>query len=313
MKCRIVHSTLIFLLAFVANGQEFNKKGTSGFTFLNIPATARTAALGETSISLLESGAGGAFLNPATLGFARAEHHATFSYAPWFVEMKHYAASYAVQTEAGVFALSAVAMDYGSFVRTEKIPGQREFVSKGTFSAKASALGVTYANRLTDRFAFGLTLKYVSERIDVFEVSNVVLDGGVLYDTGFESLRIAASLQNFGTNAQYRNDPFKMPSSVRLGASMELLGNRNSDLMITGLVEALHPNDGEEHLNTGVEVWFLQQFALRGGYKFFYDEDSFSAGLGIHPSIGMPLGFDIAVTDHGRLGTVVRFTLEIGM
>ena len=38
------------------------------------------------------------------------------------------------------------------------------------------------------------------------QASNILFDGGVIYKTGFSSLRIAATIQNFGTNSKFINE-----------------------------------------------------------------------------------------------------------
>jgi len=133
----------------------------------------------------------------------------------------------------------------------------------------------------------------------------------VLYYTGLGSLRIGASIQNFGVETKYINDPFKMPSVLKLGIASELIGNMQSEIRVTGIVEALHPNDGDERLNAGLEVGWKNMVMLRGGYKFFYDEETWSLGVGVTPSTQIPVGVDFSYADYGRLGNILRFTLNL--
>jgi len=50
---------------------------------------------------------------------------------------------------------------------------------------------------------------------------------------------------------------------------------------------------------------------LRGGYKFFYDEETWSLGVGVTPSTQIPVGVDFSYADYGRLGNILRFTLNL--
>ncbi len=295
--------------------QDFKRTATTGFVFLEIPVSARSAALGEAAVALSDLGAEGVFVNPATVGFAPETHSASFSYSPWFAEIAHLGASYAYHSPLGVFALSAVVMDYGSMDRYIRIPGSRSFESSGTFTAQSAAYGLTYSKQLTDRFSFGLTLKYVHETIDSYRATNVVFDGGVLYYTGFSSLRLAAAIQNFGTDAKFINDAFKMPALLRLGVAMEVLGSMKTDSRLTALVEAIHPSDADERINVGMEFVWMKMISLRGGYKFLYDEESYSFGIGLsgREALSVPVAFNFAVSDYGRLGTILRFSLEAGL
>ncbi len=302
---------LLFIIQSLTVAQDFKKTATAGFVFLQLPVTARSAALGESSVSLADMGVSSVFSNPAGMGFNERQHSFTVSYSPWIAEIKHYAAAYSYNTDFGVFALSAVAVDYGTMQKTKRTAGQKVYDVLGTFSANAMALGLSYSRALTDKFSFGLTVKYVREGIDNYAATNVLFDGGVLYYTGLGSLRIGASIQNFGVETKYINDPFKMPSVLKLGMASELIGNMQSEIRVTGIVEALHPNDGDERLNAGLEVGWKNMVMLRGGYKFFYDEETWSFGVGVTPSTQIPVGVDFSYADYGRLGNILRFTLNL--
>lgn len=292
--------------------QDFKKTATSGFTFLQIPVSARTAALGESSIALSDMNSQGIFNNPAIMGFTDQTHSLSASYSNWFAEIKNYAISYSFNSDLGVLGVGAIILDYGSMPRTSISSGQKVYEISGTFNANSVAVLLSYSKMLTDRFSFGINLKYAQEKIDIYSADNVMFDGGVLYYTGLGSFRIAATIQNFGTNTKFINDEFKMPSMLRLGVAGEILGDFNSEYRITLLGEALHPNDGEEKVNIGTELSWQNILTLRAGYKFFYDEESYSFGVGLNPKLSLPMTFDFAFADYGRLGNILRFTLQLG-
>lgn len=306
---------IIILVLFSASmfAQEFKKNGTSGFTFLEVPATARTAALGETSIALSDMNSDAVFSNPAALGFTQLQQSVGFSYSTWLADIKNYATSYAFNSPVGVFALGAVVFDYGTMPRTMKIPGQRMYEVRGSFTAAAMAIGLSYSKMLTDRFAFGVTAKYANEKIDSYSAYNFLFDGGVLYYTGLSSLRIAASIQNFGIDAKFIENSVKMPSWLRLGMAAEVLGDYNSEYRVTTSVEMVHARDADERINSSAELAWRNTIILRGGYKFFYDEESYSFGVGLNPHLTTPVALDFAYSDYGRLGNILRFTLQLGL
>ncbi len=305
-------ASILVLASTLVQAQEFKKTATAGFIFLEVPASARTAALGEASLALTDENSAAVFNNPAALGFTGQEQSFSASYAPWFAEIKNYSSSFAVKTDAGVIGVGLVLFDYGSMPRTVVATNQQVYDVVGTFNANAMALGVTYSRMLTDQFSFGTTIKFVQERIDVYKASNVVLDAGVLYNTGLGTLRIAAAVQNFGVNAKFINDEFKMPAVFKLGAAVEAFGSAASDHRLTLMAEARHPNDGNEKVNIGSEYSWQNTIALRAGYKFFYDEESYSIGVGVNPHLPMPVTLDLAYSDYGRLGTILRMTLQVG-
>ena len=293
--------------------QDFKKTATAGFTFLEIPVTARTAALGESSIALSDMNSQGIFTNPASVGFTELTHSFSASYSSWFADIKHYASSYSFKSDVGIFVAGVVMLDYGSMPRTVAGGGQRVYNVIGSFNANSISFGLGYSKMLTDRFSFGLVAKYVEEKIDIYKANNLLLDGGVLYYTGLGSLRIAASLQNFGTNSKFIADEFKMPIMLRLGAATEIVGQKDSEYRITLLAEALHPTDADERINFGTEISWNEIIILRAGYKFFYDEETYSFGLGINPGLSLPVSADFSFADYGRLGNTLRFTLQLGL
>lgn len=302
----------LFVSSFVF-AQDFKKTATAGFAFLEIPVTARTAALGESSIALSDMNSQGIFTNPASIGFTELTHSFSASYSGWFADIKHYASSYSFKSDLGVFAVGVIMLDYGSMPRTVAGGGQRVYNILGSFDANSVSLGLGFSKMLTDRFSFGLVAKYVEEKIDVYKANNFLLDGGVLYYTGLGSLRIAASLQNFGTNSKFIADEFKMPIMLRLGAAAELIGQKESEYRITLIAEALHPTDADERVNIGTEIGWNEMIILRAGYKFFYDEETFSFGVGLNPGLSLPVIADFSFVDYGRLGNVLRFTLQLGL
>lgn len=309
MKRLLIISLL--LLSQLTMASDFKKTGTAGFTFLELPVTARHAALGESSIALSDMNSTAVFSNPASLGFSSMPHSFSASYAPWIADINHFAASYAITTDAGAFALSSTFVDYGTMPRTVKLSGQKVYETIGEFTASSVSLGLTYSKRLTDKFSFGTTLKYVNEKIDSYSATNVLFDGGILFYTGLGSLRIAAALQNFGTDARFKNSTFKMPAVFRLGLAGEVF--RNDYTRVTLITEALHPTDSDEKLNFGAEVEFSKLIVLRGGYKVGYDEENLSFGVGLIAPNDYPVGVDFSYTDFGRLGNILRFTLQAGI
>lgn len=301
------------LLPFIGTAQEFKKTATAGFVFLEVPSTSRNAAMGESGLALADEHSSAVFNNPASMGFTQYEQSFSASYAPWIADIKNYASSFAYKTDAGVFAVGLVLFDYGSMPRTQVAQDKQVFDVVGTFNAKSMAVGASYSKMLTNQFSFGTTLKYVNEQIDIYSASNIVLDAGVLYYTGLGSLRMAAAMQNFGTNAKFINDEFKMPAVFKLGLAGEVIGDMDSEHRLTLSVEARHPNDSNEKMSVGAEYCWNKSVALRGGYKFLYDEESYSVGIGIDPQLPMPVMIDVAYADYGRFNTILRMTVHVGM
>jgi len=307
----------IFLTFFICSlflqAQDFKKTATAGFVFLEIPVTARSAALGDASIALPDLNSDAVFSNPAVLGFNKNTFNGATSYSSWIADTKHSALSASYATPIGVFGLGIDYLDYGTMPRTIKTSSRDVYIEDGTFGASDIAIGLSFSQKLTDKFSFGVTGKYVREAIDSYSASNFLFDGGVLYYTGFSSLRIAATIQNFGVNTKFRNEEFVMPSVLKLGLAMEVFETADAEYRLTAIAEALHPRDADERLIAGLEASWRNTVTIRGGYKFFYDEETYSFGVGINPNLSVPVSADFSYSDYGRLGNFLRFTLQLGI
>ncbi|MGQ9560803.1 MAG: PorV/PorQ family protein [Candidatus Oleimicrobiaceae bacterium] len=310
----LVIFSVVFIWQLGTAHAQFRKVGTTGYVFLEIPVSARMAAMGESFLAMTDAGADALFTNPGLLGFARGRHHLQATHADYLANIQHQAFGYAALLgNLGAFGVSLNRLDVGEMIGTVNAdpnnPGGR-YIITGTFDSDALAVGLTYARRLTDRFSFGTTLRYVRERIATFESTNVLLDAGMVYLTGWRSLRIGGYVQSFGVDSKYIGDTFKMPTIFRLGVASEVLGSTDGPTRLTLTAEALHPSDYTERLHLGGEYWFQNFLAVRGGYKCNYDEEGWTAGVGLRwKTGGGALGLDMAYTGYGRLGSVSRFTL----
>lgn len=319
MKCAMHRPVLALLLAVavVIPGQaQFRKVGTAGYTFLEIPVTARVAALGDVGVALADVGPEALFVNPALLAHLGGMRALSVSYAPYLAETSHQACALALRLPGrmGVCGLGINRLDLGEMVETVNAdidnPGGA-YIVRGTYSAEALAIGLSYAHQATAWFSYGLTLRYVRERIAVYSSDNVLVDLGMVYTTGFRSLRLGGYVQNFGVDSRYIGDSFKMPMVFRLGAAMELLGSTSSQYRLTLAADALHPSDYSERLHVGAECWLADLVALRTGYKFNYDEEGLALGFGVKKRTGRGLlCFDLAHTDYHRLQSVLRVSFS---
>ena len=317
MGIRTVHIILVVLLAcglqVSVNAQDFSKVGTAGFVFLEIPVSARYQALGETGISLTDMGAEGLFVNPALITYSENPVSLSATYANWYVETDHMAAGMTYRWPGvGTLGLSLMHFNFGEITKTRNptINDVGSYINLGTYTAGAYAAGLSYARRLTDQFSVGATIKYVREDIDIYSADNFVADIGFIYLLGFENLRLGAFLQNFGLESVYANEKFRMPQMLKFGMSGELLGDLTNPERLTLSVEMIHPSDANERIHLGMEGVLLNSVFLRAGYKFGYDNEDITLGLGLQFVVAMKkFRLDFAYMSHEYLDNTFRYTL----
>jgi hypothetical protein len=313
------------------------KYAQAGMPFLKIDVGSRVGMAG-TQLGYLGD-AESQFFNPA--GMAAVERFdASASMSNWIADIKHYgvAAAYNAGT-LGVFGISAIWMDYGEFRETIPYVGEdptslnKGYVDVGTFTISEYAVGVSYARPITSQFYVGGQMKYAKQDLGNItiedeitgqpvdranSVNNLVLDFGTIYYPGWKDLRFGVSLRNFANQSDYYNQRFELPLTYDVGIAMDLLKlNQSSDMVIsdhnlTLALDWVHPRDYEERLHVGLQYSFLETFYLRGGYKFQYDEEGLTAGVGFRKDVsGTGLKVDFVYQDFGIFDNVTRLSVGV--
>ena len=297
------------------------RAGTSSAQFLKIGVGARAAGLGDAFVAISDD-ASALYWNPAGLALLPGSQ-IHFTHTRWPAEIEYEF----VGLTKNLAGLGAIGLSLASLhmddmaVTTEYRPhGTGEYFSFGDFLG-----AVSYARRLTDRFSFGITLKYVQEDLAELTTRGWVVDMGTYYRTGFKSLRIAANLANFGPNLRpggsyvglneqgqevtRRYEAFAPPTVFRLGTAMDFLENDAQKLTVCFAMN--HPVDNAENASLGVEYQFLKVLSARLGYKFNYDEEKFTVGAGLElPLWTSNMRVDYAYTDFGILEAAHRFSFD---
>lgn len=301
---------------------EIERVGQAGWQFLKLNGDARQAALGGAFGALDGSGANAVFGNPAALAGIDGVDVA-LNRTEWIADIGHSSAAVAKDFGAlGVVAVSVAALNYGDMVETANVPlggGRTEAVLTGnTFGASDLAAGASYARQITDRLAVGGSARFVREQIAEVSMSNWSLDFGTQFYTGYRSLRIAFSARNFGPDSRFvdyseelQAEPVdvRMPVEFRFGTAMDF--SAGSAGVLTLASGAYQPSDGPPKVDLGAEYLVADVFALRGGYRFNYDEQSLTLGAGLAYSVAGYLGqVDYAYLGFGALGNAHAFSVR---
>jgi hypothetical protein len=329
----------VFSLLFAlqsAQGEGFSKVGTTAAQFLKIEVGARAVGMGGAFVAQADDGTA-LYWNPA--GLTRIDGIAlSATHVRWLADLTHSFVGLGIPLRGqGALGLSATFLGSPEteITTVEEPDGIGEY-----FGYSSLAVGLSYARALTDRFSVGLTGKYIQENAFNESASTVALDVGTLLRTNFFGTRIGMCLSNFGggmklegrdliakgdvdpnipgnpdSEARLQTETWPLPMSFRVGAASDLVGTEDSPWFsrshrATIAADATHPNDGPERINAGIEYSWRGLLALRTGYKFGYDEQSWTAGGGL--SLGSPsrrIRFDYALGDFGVLQKVHRFSL----
>jgi len=330
-KFSILSTFMFLLLGNLSFGQGVSYVGTSVANFLKIGLSAKAVAIAESDLNSIED-ASVLYLNPATI--SRFENSSvSFSYIQWLVQSQLSYFAFNLPTELGSFGLDIVYFGSGDIMETTLL---RQDGTGRIVSASDVSIGLAYARNLTDRFSVGLKVKYITEHLASVSSSTFAFDVGSVFETSIlNRLKIGITLSNFGGSLRFEGNDllvtqtvpgsttnkqipailqtysWDLPLLFRIGVSTNVLDYSNYKVRLSYML--IDSRDYNVRHNIGLSMNLYDLFTLRGGYRFNYDEATFSAGFGIKTKtdfLGEVL-FDYAFTDFGRLKGINQFTLSI--
>ncbi|MGE5497282.1 MAG: PorV/PorQ family protein [Syntrophothermus sp.] len=330
----------LIILTSVTEAQLFRditKVGTTAAQFLKVGAGARAMAMGG-AYTAVSDDIYAAYWNPAGIAGSEGNGQAAFNHTSWLADITYdYAAGSLTSPEMGtIFAtLTSLGVPEDK-VRTFDYPeGDGRY-----WNASSIAIGAGFARKLTDRFSIGFQAKYIQENIWNTSATGFALDVGTYYVTPFNDLVIGASISNFGSkmkldgrDIQFNNDPngtsnsgpnnipslyemdqYDIPLMFKIGLSMDVVKSRF--FRVKAAVDANHPNDNNEYVNTGLELAYDNMLFVRGGYRALFLNESeqsytFGGGLNYEVTPGLKVVFNYAYANYGRLKNIQYIDLGI--
>jgi hypothetical protein len=298
---------LVLLSAVTTAG---NRSGTVTGQFLKLPVSARAAAMGNALVSLAEGPISLAYNPAGTLSVKTFAFGGT--YQKWFADITHsFFGAVANLQEWGTVGAGVTLLTTDDMaVTTPAFPeGTGEF-----FKASDYAFTVSYARQISEQFGLGLNAKYIKSYLYNSEItsSSVAFDIGTLYDVPILRTRLGISVNNLGKDLQYINEQYSLPSSLRFGSRTTLLDGSDGHLLYAAF-QISRPNDADEQYNIGAEYIYQSMIALRTGYRFNYDTENWSGGIGVSlQSLGIEGTIDYSYTNYKYLPGTHMFSTEIG-
>lgn len=306
-----VHIVLMMMLVLPASAQDLfpeaeeilNPEGRSKikpstFNFLKTTTHARIAGMGD-AFTAVSNGMDGIVWNPA--GLTKVDRFGySFGYTQWLVDSRFVTGALAYNTRRwGVIGVSFVNFSLPDMVETttQQPDGTGNMVDSGDL-----AVGVVYAYQLTDKLSAAASLRFVQSALGPETLSAVSVNVSSLMYTGFRSLRIGMNMKNLGGEQEIVSEKSEMPLVFHTGIAMEVFGNLGDPVSLTGSFEGAFFTDREQRWNLGGELWIQNLVALRGGYKFKYDAETWSVGGGLKGTFGgRSIALDVSYSNFGDL------------
>ena len=301
-------AVLLLMLPAVLLAQ-YDRPGSSDAQFLKIGVSPRGTALGDAYIAIV-SGAEATYYNPAALPWMKGTD-VVFNHTQWFAGIKHEFASAAMNFgDIGTIGLSFT----GLYTDEMKVttPLQPEGTGE-TFYAGNYRVGLSYARHLTDRVTFGATMSYIAMSLyKDFNVNAVSVDIATMYISDFRGFRFGMQIANFGSNIQYVNESYPLPTNFTFGFGINVVEAEDQTVLLA--FSAQKPNEGKPLAQFGVEWNYQNLLFLRGGYRLNHAVANYSFGGGARAEVeGYSLRFDYSYSNFLLLGAAHRFGLGVGL
>ncbi len=247
---------------------------TSGsLPLLKIAPDARSVALGATGAAV-QHGAMSAFHNPALMAFAE-QSQASFGYSDWLLDIS-------MQTAALLFNYDRFTT--GLSINTYSVPDIERRVLPSddpieTFSAHDFTGGGSFAYKISDDFAIGLTGRWIHQEIYIEEANGYAFDAGAAYRLFKFNTTFGAAVRNLGKMDALEDEESPLPADAVAGFSSLIY--QKGDFGLNGMADAQFIFDDDIRAHAGLEGFWRENLFLRLGYQTGSELRTYSGGVGI--------------------------------
>ncbi len=289
--CIRMKKALLFLLLFSCFSAGAQIGGSAVHSFLNIPASARVAAMGGTFISVKDNDLNLAMQAPSLLN-PSMHRNLALSAVSYVDGVKFADAAYAHHKGAlGTFMAGIHSAQYGSFTETNEFGD-----IQGSFRAADYALVLGWSKPLNELFSVGASLKPVYSDYYIYNSFALAADLSATYFDTTHQFTVTVMARNAGVQLKNyvkdNNEP--LPAEILLGLSKRLshtplrfnLTVRNLQKFNLKYDDPLNLGDVDpvtgraeqkeigffdnltRHFILGAEVLLSKNFHLRAAYNF---------------------------------------------
>src|SRR2546426_1094996 len=299
---------VVLLLGAVAITRAGDRSGTVSGQFLKIGTSARAIGMGGAQVAVAEGVTSMAY-NPAGI-MVVGDYGFGATYTAWLASIQH---SFAGVVK-NVPGLGAIGVSF-ILLTTDDIQETTPQYPEGTgrsFRASDYAFSVAFARQVTEQFKVGINGKIIQSYLFDREIgtSTFAFDIGTLYDIPILQSHLGVSLTNIGKDLKFINETYSLPTALRFGVLVDVMKDASNSLVTT--LQIARINDSDERYNWGTEYVFNNLVALRGGWKFAYDQENVTAGFGVRfNSLGLNSSLDYGYNNFKYLPGTHSFTFEM--
>ncbi|WP_428235564.1 type IX secretion system protein PorQ [Gracilimonas sp.] len=320
---RFLLPVLVFLVG--AQGTVAQSNTSSVFRFLDVPPTARTAALGGNHAGLFNADFSLIHINPAYLN-NDASGSISASYLNFFSDANMGFTSGAYKFEnIGTFAAGIRFVGYGEFDRLDE-----DGNDLGNFNANDIALTGAYSMPIAKNITAGAGIDFIHSSYASYKSSAVAFSGGFFYQDTASHFSAGISIRNLGGQlTAYADDREPLPLDVSVGFTkkpeafpfqLSLTFKKLNDWDLRVFGETGQPSFVDNvfrHVIFGGETYFGENVTVRLGYDHYLHEQTQTgqdfdlAGIAFGVGINIKsIVIDLSRNSYSRLGGVTRISLK---
>ena len=254
---------IITTMAALATTALSAQESQTAYNFLRLPVSAHAAAVGGDNVTIVEDDAALMFSNPALLSSV-SDNTIGLNVMTYMAGATTASATFnRTVGERASWAVSGQYMNYGKMRHTDANNNQL-----GEFSASDIAVAGYFSYMLNDRFAGGITAKFLTSHIGDYNSIGAGIDLGLNYYDPNHDWSLSIVAKNLGGQLKAYDDEYDpMPIDIQIGASKRLA---HTPLRVSAtLVDLTNWNYRFfNHLVLGVDASISQNFWLGLGYNF---------------------------------------------
>lgn len=218
----MLQKTIFYFMFFLSTTVYSQIGGKYVYQFLNLAQSARQAALGGKTVTVVDYDVNQAFYNPATINEKMSNRLST-NFGNYYGEVTYGTAAYAYTYDKHLqtFHAGVSYINYGTFEGRDELGNT---TSDFTGSEAAVSLGYAYNLPWTDMY-MGVNAKLISSTLESYNSWGAAVDLGLLYVDTQNDINYGLAVRNIGAQiTPYADTREKLPLSIDAGIS-QLLEN----------------------------------------------------------------------------------------
>ncbi|MCX5800246.1 MAG: PorV/PorQ family protein [Candidatus Eisenbacteria bacterium] len=272
----------------------------TGLSFLKIGVGARAAAMGSAQVAVAAD-ATSLYWNPAGLAFVDG-WNLHVSHNEWLQDMR-----YEYLAAAKRWGRHGLGLSFSGLYMDELDRYDETGRYLGGFGFYDIAVTGGWGMTVKPGVYVGSSVRMLVEQIDDVTARGFAMDFGARYETPVPNLSLGAGIFNVGPKMKFDVEEFDIPRTISCGAAYTLpLAQWSGSLLMAADLVSYRGEDVKTHV--GAEYNFRNLASVAVGYKFGYDVEGFSAGVGVSRG-SLSLGYAYSAVG-SELGDAHRVSLS---